>query len=75
MRLELFEIVDEHGDNALGLPVVGLLVRPGLAWIEDGCVHARNGDRYRKAKIRIGAEFGLVQAAIQGRRRAGPASP
>ena len=67
MRLEWREIVDEQLDQLGRLIVIGVLVSPGLARIEDRAVDARNGNRHFEPEVRIGAEFGIVQATVERR--------
>ena len=67
MLLELREIVDERLDQRRRSLVIGRAIRPGRARIEDGRIHARHRDRHLEAEIGIGAEFGLVQAAVERR--------
>ena len=67
MIFELLEVVDEHGDQRLGLLVVGVSIGPGAARVEQLVVHAGDGDRYFEAEIRIDTHLGAQQAAVQRR--------
>src|SRR3546814_8365732 len=65
MAGKLGEIVDEKLDQLLRGGVIGGLVRPGLARVEDLRVHACNRDRHLEAEIRIRAELGSVQRSVK----------
>src|SRR3546814_17968005 len=67
MAGKLGEIVDEKLDQLLRGGVIGGLVRPGLARVEDLRVHACNRDRHLEAEIRIRAELGSVQRSVKRR--------
>src|SRR3546814_4983387 len=49
-----------------GLGVVGILVGPGVARVQDGGVDARHSDRHGEAEERIGTELGVPEAAVEG---------
>ena len=66
MVLELAEIVDEHANQLGGLTVIGGLVGPRRARIEDSAVDAVHSYRNLEAEIRVGAEAGHVQQAVEG---------
>src|SRR6185437_11619276 len=53
MSLELLEILAEHGDQLAGLGVIGSLVGPGVAGIENLGVHPRNRDRNPELEVRV----------------------
>src|SRR5690606_7943463 len=68
---KLGKTVDEHADEAACLSVVGSLVGPGRARIEDRGVDAGDSNRHFKAKARIGTELDIVERAVQGRGKQG----
>src|SRR3546814_8645941 len=65
MVRKLREIFDELLHQRLGSAVIGLLVGPCLARIEQRSVDPRHRDRDEEAEIRVLAELGIVEAAIK----------
>src|SRR3546814_13532807 len=61
MAGKLGEIVDAKLDQLLRGGVIGGLVRPGLARVEDLRVDACKRDRHLEAELRIRSTFGSVQ--------------
>ena len=65
MVLEPREILDEHADECFGLGILGLLVGPGFARTKNIFIHTFDGDRNRKAKIKIGAHFAALKPLFE----------
>src|SRR3546814_13723292 len=65
MVRKLREIIDELLHQRLGSAVIGRLVGPCLARIEQRSVDPRHRDRDEEAEIRVLAELGIVEAAIK----------
>src|SRR5687768_12901296 len=65
MRLELGEVVDEQLDQLARYRVVGVLVGPGRARVENGRIDALDRDRHVEAEVRVLAEFGAVERAVE----------
>src|SRR5713101_6214931 len=65
LAFEAHEIVAEHAHQlARGLVEVGL-VAPGLERIEQVRLDARHGSRHREPEIRIRAERGVLERAVE----------
>ncbi|QTK80153.1 hypothetical protein AT6N2_C2567 [Agrobacterium tumefaciens] len=69
MVFELGEVRDEHRDQLLRLGVVGGTISPGGTRIEDRAVDTVKRLRNGEAKIRIGAELGILQVAGKSSRQ------
>src|SRR5437868_15298463 len=58
MVFKLAEIVAEHTDELARLRVIGRLVRPGFARVEDFGIHARHSHRHAEAEMWIDPHLG-----------------
>src|SRR5438309_2330867 len=65
MVSKLSEILDEEVDELCRRRIILGGVRPGIPWVEDRIIDARDRDRHFEAEIRVFAELNVVEAAVE----------
>src|SRR5512133_2994257 len=72
---ELLEVVPEHPGELTGLPVVGVMIAPRRAWIEERRVDARYLDGNLEAEERVLPVLDAVEISGERRAKQGPRGP